>query len=240
MNDPKNYFKVLKQLLETLQVDELLLNDLCRILVMQTFKHNGATEAFLFESHPDATYSLTAAYGVPPNFENGKENIPLSSTYPSSECIRTNSIITTTSERLGIDFPDSAKLTDQRSFDHLTVFPLRKFGMPIGAFAILSENEMDLETSADFLELVALLVSARFSDNGRYKEISYERARFPNKSKALTERESLIQVGMSNGLTNVQIAVELGFSESTIRQDAVSLFGKLGVTNRRDAGKLVS
>jgi len=36
----------------------------------------------------------------------------------------------------------------------------------------------------------------------------------------------------------LQIAEELGYSESTIRQDAVSMFQKLGVKDRKSAGGL--
>jgi len=240
METYKNYFRLLKELLETLQLDELSLNDLCRVLVMQTFKDYGATQSFMFELHPDATYSLIAAYGVAPEFPNGHENMSLSATFPSATCIRTNSIVKTTKETVATEYPDTLSVPNQPLYEHLTIFPLRKFGLPIGACSILSADEISSGNGEDFLELVALLVETRFSKSGQYREISIDRAIYPNKSKVLTDREALIQIGMSKGFTNAQIAEELGFSHSTIRQDAILLFNKLGVSNRRDAGRLIS
>ncbi len=55
----------------------------------------------------------------------------------------------------------------------------------------------------------------------------------------LTPREKDIQALMGSGSTNREISVDLGFSESTVRKDSVSLFAKLGVNNRKDAGDLL-
>lgn len=239
MESESHHFRTLGQLLDTLLVDELTLDDLCRVLVMQTFNKYGATQAFIFESHPDATYSLVASYGAQLDYGIEIENLPLSSLYPSAACIRNNSIVTTTHDMSRLEFPDIPGVDNQSRYGNLTVVPLRKFGAPIGAVSISSAQGMDTEESADFLELVASMVATRFSQSGRYREISIDQGSFPNKSKVLNERETLIQVAMSKGFTNPEIAVDLGFSESTIRQDSMSLFRKLGVTNRRDAGKLL-
>ena len=44
---------------------------------------------------------------------------------------------------------------------------------------------------------------------------------------------------MAQGKTNREISDDLGYSESTIRQDAVSLFAKLQVKTRKEAGNLL-
>jgi DNA-binding NarL/FixJ family response regulator len=43
---------------------------------------------------------------------------------------------------------------------------------------------------------------------------------------------------ISEGLTNPQIATELGFSESTIRQETMRIYEILGATGRADAVRM--
>ena len=55
--------------------------------------------------------------------------------------------------------------------------------------------------------------------------------------KLLTRRQREILHGMSDGLTNSQIANELGFSESTIRQESMRMYEILQVAGRKEAVK---
>ena len=54
-------------------------------------------------------------------------------------------------------------------------------------------------------------------------------------SNELTERQLVVLEKMSAGLTNARIAEELILSESTIRQETVRIFRKLGVPGRTEA-----
>jgi DNA-binding NarL/FixJ family response regulator len=54
----------------------------------------------------------------------------------------------------------------------------------------------------------------------------------------LTEREAEVLRLISEGLTNVAIAHRLGYSVSTIRNDTIAIYRKLGVTNRSEAAAL--
>lgn len=59
-----------------------------------------------------------------------------------------------------------------------------------------------------------------------------------NESNELTDRQLTILKLMSGGLTNARIAGELILSESTIRQETVRIFRKLGVPGRSEAKKI--
>ena len=51
----------------------------------------------------------------------------------------------------------------------------------------------------------------------------------------LNPRQHRIVSMISDGLTNYQIANELGYSQSTIRQDTIKIYEILGVTGRKGA-----
>lgn len=59
-----------------------------------------------------------------------------------------------------------------------------------------------------------------------------------NTSDSLTKRQNNILDGMSRGKTNKAIAYELGYSESTIRQESMVIYRMLGVSGREEAAEV--
>lgn len=55
----------------------------------------------------------------------------------------------------------------------------------------------------------------------------------------LTERQKKILDGMTRSKTNRAIAYELGYSESTIRQESMAIYRALGVSGREEAAAVV-
>jgi DNA-binding NarL/FixJ family response regulator len=54
-------------------------------------------------------------------------------------------------------------------------------------------------------------------------------------SKVITDRQLLILKMMSEGRTNIAISELLGYSESTVRQETIKIFAKLGCCGREAA-----
>lgn len=57
----------------------------------------------------------------------------------------------------------------------------------------------------------------------------------PLEGAALTSRQQVILQHMADGKTNSAIARLIGFSESTVRQETIEIFRKVGVNDRRSA-----
>ena len=55
-------------------------------------------------------------------------------------------------------------------------------------------------------------------------------------SSQLTKRQFLILELIKENLTNADIATNLGYSESTIRQETIVIYRKLGINGRKDLG----
>ena len=58
------------------------------------------------------------------------------------------------------------------------------------------------------------------------------------KLNLFTRRQRDVIHLVAEGLTNTQIATELGFSESTIRQETMRIYEILGATGRADAVRM--
>jgi DNA-binding CsgD family transcriptional regulator len=54
----------------------------------------------------------------------------------------------------------------------------------------------------------------------------------------LSPRQLLILAGMVEGKTNHELALELGFSVSTIRHETMAIYRSLGVSDRKEAAKV--
>ena len=233
----KAYLENAVKLMSSLQSYELELEDLCRILTLDTFKYLSARITYIAKLNNNATVSVLTSFGESENIENF-QFLPLSTHTPTTKAIISNEIVwIPNKEKLDEEFP-LVNATKRRAYESMYVVPIRKFDSPIGAFAVVGENlPMNDVIRAD-LELLALMIATRFSNKGDYIESLPTIATKKVHLETLTPREVLIQKHMKNGLTNAQIALELGYSESLIRQAAVTLFAKLGVSNRVEAGKL--
>ena len=54
-------------------------------------------------------------------------------------------------------------------------------------------------------------------------------------SDVITDRQLLILKMMNEGRTNIVISELLGYSESTVRQETIKIFAKLGCSGREEA-----
>ncbi len=64
------------------------------------------------------------------------------------------------------------------------------------------------------------------------------RSGLSSESVELTVRQLEILNCISTGMTNSGIARKIGFSESTVRQETISIYRKLGVSNRKEAAEI--
>ena len=68
------------------------------------------------------------------------------------------------------------------------------------------------------------------------KEITWEAdGNFIVKGRPLTNKELDVLIHIANGLSNYQIAKELGMSEQTLKNHVYHIFRKLGAQNRIEA-----
>ena len=112
--------------------------------------------------------------------------------------------------------------------------------IPIGLRSMYFINFREDVTSysdfEDFIDCIcSLLTSFEWDFNarlGKKRDLWFDEKLF-----SFTEREERIVELIRLGKTNYEIAKELGYSESLIRQETVTIYRKLGVTGRKEIMK---
>ena len=100
-------------------------------------------------------------------------------------------------------------------------------------YGFLFQRDMRVFTEfASYLECVrSILAHWEFENSGQLSSASTASVLV---EKALTGRQQAIVEMIKDGRTNGSIALELGYSESLIRQETIQIYRKLGISGRRD------
>jgi DNA-binding CsgD family transcriptional regulator len=234
---PLTYLQLINSLTGFFQTNELTEGEICQAVALHIFPASPAQIVGIFEMHSDGTYSMTSVFGVPKSTLEEFQNLRLSPITPVVDAMRSGKVTWVSNQDELLDrFPETIRTFNGSYTTPIIAIPLLRRGSIAGAIAIVGSGVNVTDECASYLTIVAGIVSLKLQAIGIPVP-----ARTPASPKAslgnrLTSREKLIQGLMARGKTNGEISDDLGYSESTIRQDAISLFSKLGVTNRREAG----
>ena len=109
--------------------------------------------------------------------------------------------------------------------------------IPIGLQSIyfinFREDVTRISDFEDFIKCIGSLLTS-FESQVRDKRHGKREVWFNERSESLSSREKRIVELIREGKTNPEIAAELGYSESLIRQETVSIYRKLGVNGRKE------
>lgn len=206
-------------------------DELTRLLALRIFDSWSCETVLLFSVKAQGTLTLTSSYGVA--VSEIEHDIPLSE-YPSLSSVLSKGGISwgETGARLGRLIPRNLH---PRVPGSIVIAPLNRVTIPeqvlILTFAdTLPENP----ASEPFVAAVVSLLELRLAmmagtDVRRGSETAGE------DDRGFSERQLMILQGIHEGKTNRGIAEELGFSESTIRQETIRIYQSLGVSSRHDA-----
>ena len=125
----------------------------------------------------------------------------------------------------------------------MVTLPLDIVGAPIASIRLLLKREV--QPSAElmaFLATIGNVISLRLSHDPRFKGCPFiarldssEIVDVESRLHLLSARQHRVLELIHDGRTNALIAKELGFSESTVRQETIRIYEKLEVSGRREA-----
>jgi DNA-binding NarL/FixJ family response regulator len=122
-------------------------------------------------------------------------------------------------------------------------FPIEKSGSSVAGFGIFCDSQIEPNAEVEaFLKAIGHVLSLhlyRSDVNQVLPATSLKPIKVGGVTKeatsAITDRQLLILRMMSEGRTNLAISERLGYSESTIRQETIRIFAKLGCSSREEA-----
>jgi DNA-binding CsgD family transcriptional regulator len=113
--------------------------------------------------------------------------------------------------------------------------------LPFGAFFLALNGEPSRDGSFEpFLRCIGHLLALSLRQSAeKGSGVDVKSARKKSSSKELTSRQEVIVELLSKGFTNNEISKEIGYSESLIRQETVTIYAVIGVSGRKELIRMI-
>ena len=212
---------------------------LSQYLVLKTLAPIGANQIFLSQLHPDGIVRPIEVFGYSEEQMEGWKEFPLSEKLPVCDAIRNDQLVwLADKEDWEKDYPELAKYPGDLTSQTFIAISVDIHGAPAGALGIMSQNQIHPTPELiSFISAIGAMVALFLSRLNHGRFASNNRGNAGANGEFLTPRQMKILDLMAQSLTNPQIAKELGFSESTVRQETMRIYQILQVSGRKEAIK---
>lgn len=224
-------FALVSDLISYLGDPSISFNELAKFLTLKTFQGCNAKAVYLMNLTSDAHLELIASFGQSEEQLQGWKRISLEETLPGTDAIKEDRLVWLSDQD---DWEEAYPVLSQYPGDHtmhtLVNAPLYTRSSPCGVLGVMC-NEVTRPTTENiaFIDIIAGLVSLHLSKFYSKQQSLEDRGAY------LTKRQITILEMISQQMTNMQIARELGYSESTIRHETMRIYELLQASGRREA-----
>jgi len=202
------------------------LDELANFLSIHHCPSGEVSSVYFAKVTPNKSLIFEAVHGFQSDeFVQVGREIPIESTRPSGRSIIENRIIFDEIDpNYYLQYP--ALINDGN-----THYPWStKISMPINAqyFLQIGRYCSFLQQDKEFYQNIQSLLQIYFSKIGK---VALEIGDLSG--KPLTERQEDILALIKKGMTNDEIAIEIGYSSSLVKQESMLIFSKLGISGRK-------
>lgn len=170
----------------------------------------------------------------------------LNDRYPTTDTLRNRATtFVNTLPDWGDDYPMLENLHYTTGAKSYICIPIERTGTPVAALGVFSRDVISPNVEIEaFLKAVGSVFSMHLFRqdvrNSKVKMVAakYAPSRVQSSGPDLTERQQVILRLISEDRTNLVIGELLGYSESTIRQETIKIYAKLGCTGRIEATQI--
>lgn len=160
-------------------------------------------------------------------------DIPIHEKYPLTDAIRSKKIIEVSNDAaFAENYPLMSAHTISAAWDSGIAIPAH----PIGGIALYSSKEIVLDSISEvfFMAVGSLLGLYASRLPLALVEVALKvKDKIDLPQVPLTDRQLVIAGMLERGFNNAQIGLEIGYSESLVRQETVAIYRKLQVTGRQ-------
>ena len=208
-------------------------NEIAQFLVMNTFSEEKFLCIFIGELIETGVVCPLAGFGWTSEEYSSFTDIPIQEKFPLTDAIRSNSVlISHKGAEYAAEYPlmGNFDLTaDWKSGISIPVYP-------IGGMAMFSSKKLELTESMNvfYIAIGSLLGLYASRLPVALVEVAINvKQKIDLPQIPLSDRQLVIAGMLERGFNNAQIGLELGYSESLIRQETVAIYRKLQVTGRK-------
>ena len=247
LTSTNDYLQQVTEFITFLTTNETTLEEILSHMVLVVLSPLNAEAIFMCQINSGNQAERVGAWGMPLEMFRAQGNIfNLNDRFPSTDALRyRRTTWINTLPDWGAAYPllkDLPYTTGAKSF---ICFPIEKSGTPVATLGVFSRDNIlpNAEIEA-FLKAVGSVFSMHMFRQNTKKPgptkipVHHLTPRIESTQHDLTERQLVILRLISENRTNLEIGEFLGYSESTIRQEIVSIFAKLNCTGRKEAAAI--
>lgn len=225
------YIRKLHSLTNFLAVSASTDNQICRFITLDSCADLFPTSCLLAELQDDGEFNITGVFGFKSDIVEIFKNLSLVQESMIAEAVKSDRVhINGTLKELEIHqkVDTSGKL--EVTAAHMVILPISDFGVLL----LFTSKEPDVDSSLEIflIAICALLALDRHKASAQIIAATAIHQVVAGKLN-LTSRQNTILEGIRLGHTNSTIALDIGYSESLIRQETMDIFKKLGVSGRK-------
>jgi DNA-binding CsgD family transcriptional regulator len=208
-------------------------NEIAQFLVMNTFSEEKFLCIFIGELIETGVVCPLAGFGWSSQEYASFTDIPIQEKFPITDAIRSNTVlIAHNGPEYVAEYPLMGKFeftADWKSGISIPVYP-------IGGMAMFSSRQLELTESMKvfYIAIGSLLGLYASRLPKALVEVAINvKQKIDLPQIPLSDRQLVIAGMLERGFNNAQIGLELGYSESLVRQETVAIYRKLQVTGRK-------
>jgi len=241
------YLKWTSEFIKFLGDKDHTIEDVLAHLVLSVMAPLKATSAFVSQLDNQNSITTIGRFGIPNQVSSSyEERFALSDKLPITDAINQRRIVAvSTLPQWPKEYSKLLNQPYQSEDSAFVAFPIERSGTPVAVAAVFFKDRIDLNPEIElFIESIANLLAmylhlqAMASGKIPNSDPGMNAAQHSDLGIELTQRQLLILRMISEGRTNVSISEMLQYSESTIRQETIKIFSKLGCDGREEATEL--
>ena len=208
-------------------------NEISKFLVINTFSEEKCFCLYIGELIENGFVCPLGGYGESSTEYESFLDLPIQVKIPIAAAIRENTVFIAQNE---IEFENVYPLVAGSSYEGKWISGVAIPASPIGGMALYSMENLELtEAMKVFYIAIGSLLGLYSSQLPKPIVLAAvdvkEKIDLPQ--LPLSDRQLVIADLLERGFNNAQIALEIGYSESLIRQETVAIYRKLEVTGRK-------
>ena len=217
-------------------------SELCTQLATRICPQGELVKVYLAKLDHDGFFRTVATFGYAKESKIHQYQVGLVRTVPMSDAYLRSEVVILNKDELHIKYPTFQTKDERSPWESLVVTPITS-----GGFVFVFRLQVPLvisKATQTYFEAIGRILSFYRRDNIQSGAKPIESSVFTSlnnasrrdelKDRPLTKRQRTILTLIQEGLTNSQIAGEIGYSESLVRQETILIYAKLGVRGRVD------
>lgn len=241
------YLKWTSELIKFLGNQEHTIEEVLAHVVLRTMAPLQATSAFISVLDNQNSIVTVGEFGIASEVSKSyKEKYILTDHIPITDALRQRKIVlVNTLPAWPVDYPLLSEIPYPTDEVSMVSFPIERCGTPIAVGTVFFSSKIFLnEETSIFVESIGNLLALYLFSPGFLNGVKPElpSAHVTNHEAELglplSQRQGLILRMISEGRTNLAIGEMLKYSESTIRQETIKIFSKLGCDGRIEASHI--